>query len=230
MGSTQTSKAPATKAAGSGMVDMKLEVTIIPVGDVERSKRFYENLGWRLDADFKAGDTWRALQMTPPGSPTSIIFGKGVTSAEPGSVQGTFLIVDDIEAARADLIARGVEVSDVFHFEGPLTVSGTDGRAPGPDPQGGSYKSWASFSDPDGNTWMLQEIKSRLPGRGFGSDKATLTNLLLEAEERHGQYEATAPKHHWSKWYAAYIDARERGKTAEDAAREAKRHVEATLQ
>ena len=155
----------------------KLEVVIIPVSDVERAKRFYESLGWRLDADFSAGDDWRAMQLTPPGSPCSIIFGKGVTTAVPGSVQGLFLIVADIEAARAELIGHGVDVSEVFHFEGGLHVAGTKGRVPGPDPEGRSYRSWASFSDPDGNGWLLQEVKTRLPGRGLSLDVATLTSF-----------------------------------------------------
>ena len=213
-------------------VDLKLEVVIIPVSDVDRAKRFYEGLGWRLDADFTNGDDWRALQLTPPGSPCSIIFGKGVTTAAPGSVQGTFLIVDDIEAARAELIGYGVDVSEIFHFDGTLRVVGTKGRVPGPDPERGSYRSWASFSDPDGNSWMLQEIKTRLPGRAdlqaTCMDVATLTELLRETEEHHGHYEATAPKHHWSGWYAAYIVARERGRTPEDAAKDAALHMSAS--
>ena len=203
-------------------VDMKLEVVVIPVSDVDRAKRFYGGLGWRLDADFAAGDDWRAVQMTPPGSPCSVIFGKGFTTAVPGSVQGTFLVVDDIEAARAELIRHGVDVSEVFHFDGALHVAGTKGRAPGKDPQGNSYRSWASFSDPDGNGWLLQEVKTRLPGRGLSSmDVATLTELLRETEEHHGEYEATAPKHHWSDWYAAYIVARQHGRTPEEAAKDA---------
>jgi catechol 2,3-dioxygenase-like lactoylglutathione lyase family enzyme len=209
------------------MVDTKLEVVVIPVSDVDRAKRFYGSLGWRLDADFSDGEDWRAVQMTPPGSQCSVIFGKGVTTAAPGSVQGLLLIVSDIGAARAELIGDGVDVSEVFHFEGNLHVTGTKGRAPGPDPEGHSYRSWASFSDPDGNGWLLQEIKTRLPGRGLGMmDLATLTELLRETEERHGKYEPTAPKHHWSRWYAAYIDARERGRAPDEAARDAALHVE----
>ena len=225
MSDTQPSNQNATGVAGAGNVDTKLEVVIIPVSDVERAKRFYGNLGWRLDADFSAGDDWRAVQLTPPGSACSIIFGKGVTTATPGSVQGTFLIVDDIAAARTQLIERGAQVSEAFHFEGPLHVSGTTGRVPGPDPQGSSYRTWASFSDPDGNSWMLQEIKTRLPGRGLSFDVATLTDLLRETEEHHGEYEATAPKHHWSGWYAAYIVARERGRTPAEAAKDAALHM-----
>ena len=226
MSSTQTINERSTQAVDAGTVGLKLEVVIIPVADVDRAKRFYQGLGWRLDADFAAGD-WRALQLTPPGSPCSVIFGKGVTTAVPGSVQGTFLIVEDIEAARAGLVARGADVSEVFHFDGPLHVDGTKGRVPGKDPEGHSYRSWASFSDPDGNSWMLQEIKTRLPGRGVSNlDVASLTELLRETETRHGEYEPTAPKHHWSDWYAAYIVARENGRTPEEAAKDGARHME----
>ena len=226
MSSTQTSNESAAKVPSAGIVETKLEVVILPVSDVERAKRFYMSLGWRLDADFASGEDWRAVQLTPPGSPCSVIFGKGFTAAVPGSVQGTFLVVDDVAAARAKLIGHGVDVSEVFHFEGPLNVIGTNGRAPGPDPQGRSYSSWASFSDPDGNSWMLQEVKTRLPGRGFSNlDVPTLTELLRETEEHHGEYEPTAPKHHWSGWYAAYIVARERGRTPEEAAKDAALHM-----
>ena len=208
-------------------MDMKLEVIVLPVSEVERAKRFYERLGWRLDADFVIGEDFRGVQMTPPGSPCSIIFGKGVTTAVPGSVQGLFLVVDDIEAARAQLIGYDVDVSEVFHFEGPLHVTGTEGRKPGRDPKPRPYSPWASFSDPDGNGWLLQEVKTRLPGRGLSIDVASLTELLRDAEEHHGEYEPTAPKHHWSGWYAAYIVARERGRTPEEAAKDAALHMEA---
>jgi catechol 2,3-dioxygenase-like lactoylglutathione lyase family enzyme len=211
------------------MRDLKLEVIVLPVSDVDRAKRFYEGLGWRLDGDFSDGKGWRAVHLTPPGSPGSVIFGKGVTTAVPGSVQGTFLIVDDVEAARAELVERGADVSEVFHFDGPLHVDGTKGRAPGKDPEGQSYRSWASFSDPDGNSWMLQEIKTRLPGRGFTNlDVAGMTELLKETEQGHGGYESTAPKHHWSGWYAAYIVARGQGKTPEEASKQAALHMEGT--
>ena len=226
MSSTQMRREQAAQIPSAGMVDTKLEVVVIPVSDVERAKRFYGSLGWRLDADFSTGEDWRAVQMTPPGSPCSIIYGKGVTTAVPGSAQGLMLIVDDIEKARTELIRDGVDVSEVFHFDGNLQVVGTVGRAPGPDPEGRSYRSWLSFSDPDGNGWLLQEIKTRLPGRGFGMDVATLTDLLREAEEHHGAYEATAPKHHWSGWYAGYIVARENGRTSEEAAKDAALHME----
>ena len=176
MSITQTSNEHATPIPGAATVDLKLEVVVLPVSDVDRAKRFYEGLGWRLDADF-AGEDWRAVQLTPPGSPCSIHFGKGVTTAVPGSVQGLFLVVDDIEAARAELIANGVDVSEPFHFSG---IRGP--RLPGPDPERRSYASYASFSDPDGNGWLLQEIKTRLPGRGLSLDVTTLTELLREAE------------------------------------------------
>ncbi len=228
MSSTLMSEEQATGIPKAALVDMKLEVVaIIPVSDVDRAKRFYGGLGWRLDADFSSGDYWRVMQFTPPGSPCSILFGKGITTAVPGSVQGPFLIVDDIEAARVNLIGHGADVSDVFHFDGGLHVTGTDGRVPGPDPEGRSYRSWVSFTDPDGNGWLLQEIKTRLPGRGLSSsDVATLTELLREAEERHGKYEPAAPEHHWSTWYAAYIVARERGRTPDEAATEGAFHTE----
>jgi catechol 2,3-dioxygenase-like lactoylglutathione lyase family enzyme len=227
MSSALMSNERTIRAPAAGPVDMKLEVVMIPVADVDRAKRFYENLGWRLDADFAIGDTWRVVQLTPPGSPCSIFVSKGITTAEPGSVQGALLIVDDIEAARAELIGHGVDVSDVFHFDGGLHATGTYGRVQGPDPDGQSYRSWASFSDPDGNGWLLQEIKTRLPGRGLNTmDVATLTDLLREAEKRHGEYEPTAPKHHWSAWYAAYVVARERGRTPEEAAKDGAVHME----
>jgi catechol 2,3-dioxygenase-like lactoylglutathione lyase family enzyme len=229
MNSTTTNQRLAVGGTAATRADLKLEVVIIPVSDVDRAKRFYGGLGWRLDADFANDDGWRVVQATPPGSPCSILFGKGITTAEPGSVQGPFLIVDDVQAARTDLVERGVDVSEVFHFAGGLHVSGTQGRIAGPDPQGRSYSSWASFSDPDGNSWMLQEIRTRLPGRGFSSDVASLTDLLREAEQRHGDYEPTAPKHHWSTWYAAYVAARERGRAPEEAASDAALHVESAL-
>jgi catechol 2,3-dioxygenase-like lactoylglutathione lyase family enzyme len=145
---------------------MRLEVVVLSVSDVERAREFYEMLGWRLDADFASGADFRVIQLTPPGSPTSVIFGTGVTSAEPGSTESLVLVVDDVDVARAELTARGVDVSDVFHDEsGVFHHAGTKGRIPGPDPERSSYGSWASFEDPDGNGWMLQEITTRLPGR-----------------------------------------------------------------
>lgn len=206
-------------------VDMKLEVVILPVSDVDRSKRFYEGLGWRVDADF-TGPDWRVVQLTPPGSPCSIQFGKGITTADPGSAQGTYLVVDDLEAARAALLGRGAGVSEAFHY-----VAGRGPRASGPDPNGRSYFSFASFQDPDGNSWLVQEIKERLPGRGLSTlDVPALTELLREAEQHHGVFEPAAPKHHWSDFYSAYIVARGEGKTPEQAAEEGALNVGRTLE
>lgn len=146
--------------------NMKLEIVVIPVADVDRSIDFYKTLGWRLDADFPGENGFRVVQLTPPGSECSIIFGKGVSLAEPGSVQGLYLIVYDIQAARAELVERGVEVSEIFHdIGGIFHHAGTEGRVPGPDPERRDYASYASFSDPDGNGWILQEVRVRLPGR-----------------------------------------------------------------
>ena len=224
MASTQMIKEPVTLDPDVASIDLKLEVVVIPVTDVDRAKQFYGGLGWRLDIDFSLGDGFRGVQMTPPGSPSSIHFGKGITPAAPGSVKNTYLVVDDLKSARAELIRRGANVSEVFHLDG-------NGRpANGPDPQGQSYRSLATFSDPDGNSWLLQEVTTRLPGRGFSSDAATLTELLRETEQRHGEYERVAPKHHWSGWYAAYIVARQRGKTADVAATEAAAFIESPRQ
>jgi catechol 2,3-dioxygenase-like lactoylglutathione lyase family enzyme len=229
--STQISNERTTQIRSAGKIDMKLEVVVIPVSDVDRAKRFYLSMGWRLDGDFVDGDSWRVVQVTPPGSACSFFFGKGLTKATPGSLQGLLLMVDDVDAARAELIGNRVDVSQVFHFEGGLHFTGTQGRAPGPDPERRSYFTFASFNDPDGNGWMLQEIKTRLPGRGFSSmDVATLTPLLREAEERHGEYEPNAPKHHWSEWYAAYLVARGRGGTPEEASKDAALRVNAAYQ
>ena len=215
-------------AGTSSNTDLKLEVVVIPVADVDRAKRFYGGLGWRLDADF-ANKDWRLVQMTPPGSTCSVMFGKGFTTAAPGSVQGTFLVVDNLDSTRAELAGHGVDVSEVFHFEGDRLVVDARGRTPGRDPQGRSYLSFASFSDPDGNGWLLQEVNGRLPGRGLSLDLTTMTALLQETEKRHGEYEPTAPKHHWSQWYGAYMVARERGKTPDEAAREARRQIEGAV-
>ena len=226
MSVTQTGTEHVALGTSVGAVEAKLEVIVLPVADVDRTKGFYSRLGWRLDADFASGEDWRLVQMTPPGSPCSVMFGKGFTTAVPGSVQGTFLVVDDVAAARAQLTAQGVDVTEVFHFEGNRLVVGTKGRTPGPDPNGGSYFSFASFSDPDGNSWLLQEVKTRFPGRGFSLDVATMTALLREAEEGHGAYESTAPSHHWSDWYAAYLVARVQGRTSEEAAEQGALRVE----
>jgi catechol 2,3-dioxygenase-like lactoylglutathione lyase family enzyme len=209
-------------------VDMKFEVVVLPVADVDRSKDFYTKLGWRLDADFPFDNGFRVVQFTPPGSGCSVQFGTKITSAPPGSAQGLYLIVSDVAAAREDLVARGVEVSAVFHPGTPGAQFQTDGgRISGPAPERANYNSFATFRDPDGNGWLFQEITTRLPGRGLSNlDVATLTELLQEAEKHHGEYEPTAPKHHWSGWYAAYIVARQDGKTPEEAAKDAKIHIE----
>jgi catechol 2,3-dioxygenase-like lactoylglutathione lyase family enzyme len=211
MSSTQvsTEQQPATGVPRAATVDLKLEAIAIPVSDVDRAKAFYGSLGWTLDADFRVGKDFRAVQLTPPGSPCSIHLS---TTAAPGSAQGMFLVVSDIE--------RGVDVSEVFHFDG-------DHRpVPGPDPKLPSYGSYAAFSDPDGNRWVLQQVKTRLPGRGLSLDVATLTELFQETEKHHGAYEPTAPKHHWSGWYAAYVVARARGRTPDEAAKDATLHIE----
>ena len=217
MSSIETSRDHATQ--NTPPVDLKLEVVAIPVADIDRAKAFYAKLGWTVDADFMVGKDFRAVQLTPPGSPSSIHLDP---TGVPGSAHGMFLVVSDIEAARRELNARGADVSDVFHFDGEHHP------VPGPDPQGPSYRSFASFSDPDGNRWVLQQVNARLPGRGLSNDLATLTDLLRDAEAHHGQYEPTAPKHHWSGWYAAYVLAREQGKTPEEAVKVATLHIEGT--
>ena len=192
--------------------DMKLEVVVLGVSDVDRAKAFYEKLGWRLDADFATGDEWRVVQLTPPNSDASIIFGKGIASAERGLADGLVLAVGDVNAARDDLIARGVAVGEVFHYAGGVFRAGENARAGGRDPQGRSYLSFASFEDPDGNGWLLQEVTTRAPGRERKSrrrapavDVATLAQLLRETAEHHDHYEQTHAEHHWSDWYAAYL-------------------------
>jgi catechol 2,3-dioxygenase-like lactoylglutathione lyase family enzyme len=164
--SIEAASHPSAEGPAAPTMDMKLEVVVLPVSDVDRAKQFYVNLGWRLDADFPGDAGFRVVQVTPPGSPCSIIFGSQVTTAAPGSADGLMLVVTDIEAARADLAGRGVEVSEVFHDAGGVFHhAGTDARVSGPDPERHSYASFVSFSDPDGNGWLLQEIVTRLPGR-----------------------------------------------------------------
>jgi len=218
-----------------GQFDMKLEVVLLSVSDVDRAKAFYENLGWRLDIDIAAGD-FRGVQVTPHNSEASIIFGKGVTSAKPGSAHSLVLAVDDVDAAREDLIARGVDVSEVFHYAaGPFNDAVENPRVSGRDPEGRSYFSFVSFEDPDGNGWLLQEIKERLPGREWKStrepatDVATLAELLHETEEHHGDYERTHGEHHWWNWYAPYLSARQNGSSPEEAAAAADRYMEEVL-
>jgi catechol 2,3-dioxygenase-like lactoylglutathione lyase family enzyme len=166
MSSAETSTEGAARTPPVIPGEMKLEVVVLPVSDVDRAKRFYEGLGWRLDADLAVDDGYRVVQLTPPGSACSIIFGEGVTAAAPGSSEGLQLSVYDIDAARADLVARGVEVGETFHDEtGIFHRAGTEGRVSGPAPEHADYGSFVAFGDPDGNGWLLQEIKTRLPGR-----------------------------------------------------------------
>jgi catechol 2,3-dioxygenase-like lactoylglutathione lyase family enzyme len=212
-----------------GTIDMNLEVVTLPVADVDRAKRFYQGLGWRLDADLAVGDDFRIVQFTPPRSGCSIHFGTGLTASEPGAVDRMLLAVEDIEAARDDLIGRGIDVSEVYHYERQPGRSGeTESRVPGPDPQSGrSYFTYASFSDPDGNGWLLQEITTRLPGREWEPDQdvASRADLLNETAQHHGSFEAVAPPHDWWDWYAAYMVAREAGSTQDDAAAAAGRYM-----
>ena len=211
-------------------MDTKLEVIVLPVSDVDRAKQFYQALGWRADGDFVVDENFRVVQMTPPGSPASVIFGKGVTNAAPGSAQDLVLAVDDIEKARAELAARGAPVSEVYHDAGGIFYhAGTEARVPGPDPERRTYASYASFSDPDGNGWVLQEVTTRPPGRlwsDFGTDVAVLADLLREAEEQHGKFEPTAAKHDWWNWYAPYIVARRQGRTPDQAHHDASAALE----
>jgi catechol 2,3-dioxygenase-like lactoylglutathione lyase family enzyme len=202
-------------------VDIKLEAVVLPVADVDRARAFYEALGWRLDADFPIAPDYRVVQFTPPDSPASIQFGIGMTTATPGSAQNLLLVVEDIEAARGELASHGAKVSEVFHGAG----QNPDRRVPGPDPERGSYKSFATFADPDGNTWLLQEVTERLPGRVWPTDVGALAELLHETADHHGSFEAVAPPHDWWDWYAAYMDARQRGSTPEAAAAAAGRYM-----
>jgi catechol 2,3-dioxygenase-like lactoylglutathione lyase family enzyme len=215
-------------------MNMKLEVVIIPASDVDRAKVFYEKMGFRLDGDF-VNQNFRGIQFTPPRSEASIIFGKGVTAARSGSVD-LVLAVDDVDAARDDLIARGVNVSDVFHYVGgPFNNTIENPRVAGRDPEGRSYFSFASFEDPDGNRWLLQEITVRLPGREWEQkqarpiDVANLAELLRETSEHHDHYEKTHAEHHWWDWYAPYLNARKNGSSPEEAAAAADRYMDEVL-
>ena len=213
------------------MMNMKLEVVIVPVSDVDRAKTFYEKLGFRLDIDV-VNENFRGVQFTPPRSETSIIFGKGITSARPGSAD-LVLAVDNVDAARNGLIARGVNVNEVFHYAGgPFNNTIKNPRVTGRDPEGRSYFSFASFEDPDGNRWQLQEITTRLPGREWETTRAgtidigMLAELLHETEQRHGEYEKTHAEHHWWDWYAPYLSARQNGSNPEEAAAAADRYMD----
>jgi catechol 2,3-dioxygenase-like lactoylglutathione lyase family enzyme len=196
---------------------MKFEIVVIPVSDVDRATRFYGGLGWRLDADFASGDDYRVIQFTPPGSGCSVIFGKNVTAAAPGSARGLYLIVSDVEAARGELLGRGVEISELFH-DAAGVYAGTDEpylfgrlRVNGVDPEHRSYRSYASFSDPDGNGWLFQEVTTRLPGRVEADTTFTsstdLATALRRAAAAHGEHEKRTGQHdaNWPDWYAEYI-------------------------
>ncbi len=224
MNSTQVLSRGATQTPRVQAVEMKLEVVVLPVADVDRAKTFYAGLGWRLDADFAADDDWRVIQFTPPGSGCSVIFGKNVTAAAPGSAQGLYLIVSEIDAARNELLRRGVDVSEVFHAGDEH--SGTDEpylfgrvRVSGRDPENRTYRTYASFSDPDGNGWLLQEVVERLPGR-VDTNGATFTSpadlaaALRRAAAAHGEHEKRTGQHDegWPDWYAEYMVAEQAGK------------------
>jgi catechol 2,3-dioxygenase-like lactoylglutathione lyase family enzyme len=218
MSTKEVSKNEETKSMSVADLDMKLEVVVIPVSDVDRAKEFYLKLGWRLDADYDSGKDFRVLQFTPPGSGCSIIFGKNITAAAPGSAQGLYLIASDIEATRAELLGRGVEVSDVFHDAGGVHAGPDEPylfgrqRVSGRDPEHRSYRSFASFRDPDGNGWLFQEITTRLPGR---IDPATTTfasasdlaSALRRAAAGHGEHEKRigGADANWPDWYAEYM-------------------------
>jgi catechol 2,3-dioxygenase-like lactoylglutathione lyase family enzyme len=213
----------ALKDAGTAKIDMKLEIVVIPVADAERAKKFYANLGWRLDADFSAGEEWRVIQFTPPGSSCSVIFGNNVTPAAPGSAKGLYLIVADINAAREQLLRCGVHASEVFHPGSVLTGPDEPSifgrlRAKGLDPEHRSYRSLVSFSDPDGNGWFLQEITTRLPGRIDSSTTSfasvnDLVSALLRAKAAHGEHEKRTGTRdeNWADWYATYMVAEQSG-------------------
>ena len=236
MSSTDVSTGSTSEAQSDLGVDMNLEVVTLPVSDVDRAKSFYESLGWRFDIDLVISDEARTVQFTPPHSGCSIQFGKGRSNADPGSAQWQILTVKDIDAARDDLISRGVEVSEVFHYAaGPFNTSVKEPRVSGPDPEGRPYHSFVSFKDPDGNGWLVQEIKTRLPGREWKSargravDVATLAELLHETSEHHGRFEESHVKHDWWDWYAPYLSARQSGSTPEEATAAADRRMEEVL-
>jgi catechol 2,3-dioxygenase-like lactoylglutathione lyase family enzyme len=207
--------------ASVARVDMKFEAVVIPVSDVDRAKEFYKKLGWRLDADFRFDNGFRIVQFTPPGSGCSVQFGANITSALPGSAQSLYLVVSDIEAARDDLIARAVEVSNVFHAGTPgaqFQPDGAPGRVSGPAPDHATYGSFATFRDPDGNSWLLQEITRRLPGRVDAGETtfasvADLAGALRRAEAAHGEHEKriAAADPNWPDWYAAFMIAEQAG-------------------
>ncbi|GAA1971320.1 glyoxalase [Terrabacter lapilli] len=229
-------------------VRLRLEAVVVPVADYDRAKAFYTGLGWRVDADVDDQAGYRLMQLTPPGSQASVIFGTRVTAAPAGAIDGLLLVVDDIEEARAALRSRGVQVSDAFHDAGGGLAGGfhpgLEGQAPGPDPERRSYATYASFQDSEGNRWVLQEITTRLPGRlwetdasGSGSehleedeaaptsDVDRLAELLHETAQHHDTFEKAAPEHDWWNWYAPYLHARQHGLTGAQAQRRADQHM-----
>jgi catechol 2,3-dioxygenase-like lactoylglutathione lyase family enzyme len=224
MSTTEVPGKDATSDASVARVDTKLEIVVIPVSDIDRAKEFYSGLGWRLDADYDNGSDFRIIQFTPPGSGCSVIFGRNVTGAAPGSAQGLYLIVSDIQAARNELLRRGVKIGEVFH--GAVNVyAGPDEpylfgriRVSGPDPEHRSYRSFASFSDPDGNGWLFQEITARQPGRidatatTFASAN-DLASAFRRAAAAHGEHEKRTGQRdeNWPEWYAAYMVAEQSG-------------------
>jgi catechol 2,3-dioxygenase-like lactoylglutathione lyase family enzyme len=220
MGNTSVQSETTARTRAMRTADMKLEVIVVPVSDVDRAKQFYGNLGWRLDADVVTDDDFRVIQFTPPGSPCSVIFGKNVTAAVPGTAQGLHLVVSDVEAARAELAKRGVDVSEVFHDAGGVFHhAGENARLRGPHPGRRSYGSFASFSDPDGNGWLFQEVTTRLPGRIDADETMFASSTDLEAALRraaaaHGEHEKRIGKHDddWPTWYAAYLVSEQAGK------------------
>ncbi|GAA1161956.1 glyoxalase [Kribbella jejuensis] len=199
--------------------DLKFEAVVIPVADADRSKEFYTGLGWRLDADFAFDNGFRVVQFTPPGSPASVQFGTSITTAEPGTAQGLYLVVDDVEAARSELLEAGAKVTDVFHPSAPgaqFEAGDTSSRIAGPADDRSSYGSFATFSDPDGNTWLLQEVTKRLPGRVDDATYASVDDLeaaLRRAATAHGEHEARTGQadENWPAWYAAYMLAERTG-------------------
>jgi predicted enzyme related to lactoylglutathione lyase len=220
MTSTSTTTAAAQTAATNVKGDLKLEAVVIPVADVDRSKVFYEQLGWRLDADFAFDNGFRVVQLTPPGSPASVQFGTMITAQQPGTAEGIYLVVSDIEAARDQLVRLGADVSDVFHPETPGAQFGqvSEGQAGGPANDRASYGSFATFRDPDGNTFLLQEVTARIPGRveTSATEYASLNDLigaLKRAAAAHGEHEARigAEDPDWPEWYAAYMVAENHG-------------------
>ena len=218
MNLTNKSEIQRNGGPGAATVDLKLEALVIPVSDVDRAKKFYENFGWRLDADFPFDNGFRVVQFTPPGSQCSVQFGTKITSATPGSASGLYLIVSDIEAARKDLVIRGANVSEVFHAETPgaqFQPDGTSGRVNGPAPDHASYRSFATFSDPDGNEWLLQEITTRRPGRIDLTEAVNdLASALRRAEAAHGEHEGRIGQRDANRgdWYADYMVREKTGK------------------